>query len=368
MIYDMDIELQTITCQEINDGFVINGDDYKLFENDFLKVRKDILLSNPNLTDYTTPISYLIRADGVIIGTLFPFPTKFKAGNDIYTATSASDLYVVKEYEKYAPGADLVMAPIKNKNSYAVILGDISAEGMACYHAFRFFDFALPKMIQPHNSRFILENVGLSGVLLKIAYSFLNAFLKPFVKIVRARLKRFAQKYYVERLEEVPDWVDDMVINDGHKYMEIHDSKWIRWCINNTFVGNCSRQMDLYGIYDISRRPIGFFVIREKNTSIPSRNISEMRMGTIMEWGSYDESQLSEYDITKIAVSCFSDKIDAIQYASSNNDVIKKMRKYGFLHHNYHHVVFKDCKKLFKDAKDSTLWRLRWGYGDSMFS
>ena len=160
----MEIELQKITCQEVLDGKQIDGDDHKLLENNFIKVRKSVLLKNPNLDDYSDAIVYIVRADGIIIGTLYPFPTKFKAGDEILKATSASDLFVLKEFEKYAAGADLVMAPIKEKGSNAVILGDISAEGMDCYHAFRFFDFALPKMIQPHSSRFIFQNFGLKGL------------------------------------------------------------------------------------------------------------------------------------------------------------------------------------------------------------
>lgn len=362
----MEIELKIVTCQEALNGVKIDGDDYKLFENNFLNVRKDILLSNPYLNDYSSPIAYLIKADGVIVGTLYPFPTRFKAEGNVYNATSASDLYVVKEYEKFALGADLVMAPIKNKNSNAVILGDISAEGMGCYHAYKFYDFALPKMIQPHNCRFILENFGLKGFVLKAISFIINIFIKPYIIVSIYKLRKFANKYKIEKLDDIPSWVDKMVTNDGHKYMEVHDSKWFQWCIDNSFTSSNTRIMAFYAIYNNSH-PIGFFVIREKNTSISSRNISDMRMGTIMEWGSEDENILSEYDITRIAVSCFSDKIDAIQFASSNEKVLVKMKRFGFMHHNYHHVVFKDCHKKFKEAKDSSLWRLRWGYGDSMF-
>lgn len=363
----MEIQLQIITYDDLSSGLDVTGDNYNLYKEGFEEKRKSIFLKNPNLTDYSTPAAYLIRANQQVVGALFPFPTKIKVGESIIDASSASSLNVIKEYEKYAAGADLVLAPIRDKRNKAVILADLSSDGLNCYNAFRFKDFALPKMIQPHSAKFILQNFGIQGWLLTISCIVVNAFLKPFYLFSRHRLRRFANNYKVERLSVVPDWVDEMVLNDGHKYMEVHDHRWLQWCLDNTFSSQSDHMKFFYAITDNDGTPMGFFMNYEKTTSIPYRHILNLHQGTVMEWGSYDENILTELDITKIAVAQFSKNLDLCQFASSNQRVIKKMRKYGFFQHNYHHIVFKDNTKSYKDCGDPTLWRLRFGYADSLF-
>lgn len=363
----MDIRLERISIQDILDGKEIRNDIHHLYQNAFLSRRKDIFLKNPNMEDKDCAAAYLIRADDTVVGHLFPFPTKIKAGETVLKATSASDLLVIKEYEKYAAGADLVMAPVRDKKNEAVVLADISAEGMDCYHAFRFKDFAIPKMIQPHTSKFILQNFGLKGWKLNMVRACVDVFLKPYIACSMFSLKRFACKYKVVKMEKVPEWVDNMVENDGHKYMEIHDHKWMQWCLDNSYSGSKTHKKAFYAILGKGEKPLGFFINYEKITSIPSRHIKELRQGTLMEWGSYDEHLLTELDITKISMATFPDGLSMMQFATMNKSVLKKMRKYGFMHHNYHHVVFKDMTKKLKDSGDANLWRLRFGYADSLF-
>lgn len=362
----MDITLQRISLQDVLDGIVIEGDNNQLYKNAFLARRKDIFFKNPSLEDNNVACAYLVRADGVVVGHLFPFPTRIKAGDVLLKAASASALYVIEKYEKYAAGADLVMAPIRDKMNEAVVLADISADGMDCYHAFKFKDFALPKMIQPHTSQFIYQNFGLKGLFLNTACFLTNLFLKPFIAFSMYRLRKFAMRYNVKKLDKIPEWVDDIVLNDGHKYMEIHDHKWMQWCLDNSYSHDKTHYKYFCAICD-GEKPIGFFINYEKSTSIPIRNIYNMKQGTLMEWGSYDETKLSELDITKIAMANFSKGMSLIQFASLNKDVLKKMKRFGFIHHNYHHVVFKDITKKYKDSGDASLWRLRFGYADSLF-
>lgn len=363
----MDIQLQTITIKDIKEGIKIEKDDHGLYENDFLVRRKNIFLNNPFWEDDMTAAAYLIRANGVVVGHLFPFPTRIKVGNQIVSASSASDLFVIKEYNQYAAGADLVMAPIRDKRFSAIILADISADGMDCYHAFRFHDFALPKMIQPRNSQFIFQNYGLKGAPMRVTSGFVNVFLKPLICLSNLILRRYAAKYKIVKMTKVPAWVDNMVMNDGHKYAEVHDQKWLQWCLDNTTFCPDDHKKYFYAIYNKQSQPIGFFVNYEVVTNISNRNINNLKQGTVMEWGSYDEKKFSEYDITRIAIASFSRDLSLVQFASLNQSVLKKMRKYGCIRHNYHHVVVKDTSKKLKDISDPDLWRLRFGYADSLF-
>ena len=170
----MEIKLQQVTRQDLQEGIVIENDDYNLFGEGFLKSRKDVFLKNPNLTDPTSVLAILARADNVVVGSFFPFPIIIKAGDQLLNASSASSLNVVKEYEKHAVGADLVIAPIMDNHNKALVFASLSSDGLNCYKAFKFTDFALPKMMQPHTSKFLLQNYGVKGFALNFGFHLLK--------------------------------------------------------------------------------------------------------------------------------------------------------------------------------------------------
>lgn len=363
----MEIKLHQITYHEIKNNIQIDGDNHGLFKNP-LSNRKKMLLSNPYLDNYHRIGANIVRADGVVVGSCFLFPTKFKAENEILNSSGATALEVHKEYQKYAAGIDIIMAPLLDPLNKAIIYAGLSQEALKCYKAAKFSDFALPKMIQPYNPRFIFENFGFRGIALKTVCFITNLFLKPYIKLMRFLLKRNSKKYLIKHLTKVPSWVTDIVVGDGHKYMEIHDSDWMQWCIDNGSANYDIIPNYFYAIYDDKEQPIGFFLIKERVYSIPSRNITRTSFGTIMEWGTINENLLSEYEITKIATSFFRDDIDAIQLATSNVSVIKKMKKFGFLHHGFHHIVYKNLTGKYNDSKNPDNWRLRFGYSDTIIN
>mgnify|MGYP007025061347 CR=1 FL=1 len=53
-----------------------------------------------------------------------------------------------------------------------------------------------------------------------------------------------------------------------------------------------------------------------------------------------------------------------IEFASDNPETVKKMKKKGFIPFGLAHVVFKDKKKKYPEAKKPENWRLRLGYAD----
>mgnify|MGYP001500364286 CR=1 FL=1 len=364
----MEIELQQITYHELKNNFQIVGDNYDLIKKSFNNNRKKALFSNPNLDNDDRIGANIVRADGVVVGYCYPFPTKFKAGNEILNSSGATALEVYKEYQKYAPGVELIMATLLDPLNKAIIYADLSEDGLKFYKAARFTDFALPKMIQPNNSRFIFENFGFRGIALKTACFITNMFLKPYIKLMRFLLKKNSQRYRIKHLTRIPSWVTDIVVGDGHKYMELHNNDWMQWCLDNCFSNYDIIPNYFYAIYDEKEQPIGFFLIKERAYSIPSRNISRTSFGTIMEWGTVDTNILCEYEITKIATSFFSAGIDAVQFATSNISVIKKMKKFGFFHHGFHHIVYKNLTEKYKDSDNPDNWRLRFGYSDSIIN
>ena len=83
-----------------------------------------------------------------------------------------------------------------------------------------------------------------------------------------------------------------------------------------------------------------------------------------MEWAISPSSELEEGDIYRMAVPTFNKKVDIIEYATDDQKVVRKMKKYGFIPHGFAHIVLKDLAKKYKDIGDMSQWRIRFGYSD----
>jgi len=225
--------------------------------------------------------------------------------------------------------------------------------------------FVFPQLIQIRNFTKILPVIGVPRIIAKLFGWIPTAFYYPFRFLIYKKSERIRNRYTVKKVNEVPEWVDDIVFNDGHRFMELHDSKWLQWNLDHMFHSN---ERNLTSFYTVSQdgKGIGFFMIKERFGSIESRGVKDAKFGHIVEWGTKDPKLLSEYSLQLMALSSFSKDVDLVYMASTDYDVVKKMKKFLLLRIRDAEVAFKDFSKKFKDANNQDLWRLRLGYGDTI--
>jgi hypothetical protein len=155
-----------------------------------------------------------------------------------------------------------------------------------------------------------------------------------------------------------------MVLNDGHKYMEVHDHQWLQWNLDNNFKGDKEDVQSFYAVYK-GGRPVGFFMTKERYRKEAGGKLKNIILSAIVEWGiDKDCKSLCESTLYKMAFSTFSSKSDIIEIATDDDITCSKMKKWGFIKHGFAHIAFKDRKKECQDAKDIKNWRIRYGYAD----
>ena len=77
--------------------------------------------------------------------------------------------------------------------------------------------------------------------------------------------------------------IGGMVLNDGHKYMEVHDHKWLQWCLDNSFKGG---KQDIQSFYVIKKEDehMGFVMTKER-FRVETQGMKNVKIGSIVEWG-----------------------------------------------------------------------------------
>lgn len=362
-----EISLEYYTFRDFKKGFLVSNDPLGIASYANIPERHMAFVECPFVTDEEFVMLTLARVDGVVAGRGMAFPTLFKAGDEIMAGSGGSSLFVAERYRDLDVAIDIRTSYPNRKRSNADISADFSKDGIGVSRALRHNIFSLKKMMLPLNAQFVLENVGFKGGILKIATILGNVVLRPMIRLLNCFGYRRLKHYNVTELTSIPEWVDDISLNDGHKYMEVHDHRWFQWCLDNMFHSKPQNKNHFYSVTK-GGKPVGFFMTKERLAGIRTRNISPMLIGSMMEWGYERESGLCEFDLIKLAIQTFPKGTDLIQIASDDENTIHKTKRLGFVRHGNHFIAHKDVSKRFKEAKDQTLWRLRFGYADSVMN
>ena len=244
-----------------------------------------------------------------------------------------------------------------------ILYAGVSEMALPMYKKIGFKVLEYPRAMQLRKSRSLLSSKGFKGLPLKITSGVVDFLLYSLRALSGLSNRRLSNRYNVKEESSVPDWTETLVKEDTHKYKELHDQKWLEWNLKHNLHSRPRDKQRFYSVYD-NKKPVGFFMIKERYREVAGGVLKDLVVGSIVEWGSIDEHKLKESDIYVLASKCFEKDVAIVEIASSNENVIKKMRKYAFLPHGFSHIIVKDLKKKSSDISDIEKWRIRLGYAD----
>lgn len=366
-LFNDNMEIVTITYQDVIEGYVPEGDVYGLASYALAEPRRKAFLSNPNLTDTSKVMLKVLRNDSVIIGRSMMFPSRFKADGKIVETVGGSALEVAQEFRDGEAGGCLMAYNIRHKENNAVISSGFSPAAAKCHKALRAYMLCFPQLMQVRNFKPILRKAGIKKFFSDVIGVLANCVIWPFIQYSKHRSKMLYRNYTIEEVKKIPDWVEDISLNDGHRYMEVHDRKWFQWTLDNKFHSHPNNVTRFYCVSKDGDN-LGFFMTKERHKHVDKTKGGDIVIGSICEWGSKNIKILSELDLHIMALSRFSAKVDAIFMATNNNDVVKHMKRHLFVPRNEAKIAFYDLRKEYRDARDINLWRVRLGYGDTVLN
>lgn len=359
------MEIKVVTYDEVKNGYKPTNDPYGFGSYAIAEPRKTAFLSNPSLVDMSRPMIIQATVNDIIIGSVMNLPSRFWAEGKIIESVGGSALEVAEDYRNGDAGIMLMAFNMQQKEYAVTIASGFSRVASKCHKAMGSKIFAFPQLVQVRNFSKILPVLGVPQWVACLLGWIPTIIFFPIRVYVSQKGKNIKKKYYVEKVNKVPSWVNDIVFNDGHKYMEVHDQQWLQWNLDNSFHESDLNKTSFY-IVSLEGENIGFFMTKERFSSIESRGVHNAVFGSIVEWGTKAPSRLSEYDLQMMALNSFSRKVDLIYMATTDDTVVKKMKKLFLLRMRDAEVAFKDLSKQYKEAKDMTQWRLRLGYADTI--
>ena len=352
-----------ITYQELKDGTYKNAyipqDEKFPVTSHLTSSFRDALIACPNNKDDSKTFMHLyVDEEGKEVGRTIRFGTRIKAGDKVYEAGSGCGFEVVEECRKDGVGADLIMISL-NSNEYDFLLAaGLTLMSFPLHRQLKYHLFEVQQYYKVRHVKYVMKPCeGLKGWLSKMKKTIVLKLKDVPNHIEYFRLKK---NYVIKKETIVPEWVSEMVANDGHQYMEVHDREWFQWNLDYNTYGYNEDIQSFYSIHDRGNKPLGFFMTKERIIKKPGRNHGFI-IGTVVEWESIDKNALSEVDINLLAMHSFSKRIDVIFTLACESGTASQLMKMGFKERASFKAGIKDKKKQFDNIGDQNLWRLRYG-------
>lgn len=357
----MEFNSRIITYGDLRKGLHFGNDKYGIASYEY-ETRRKTFLANPCAGEDDEVFMYIVEADGVPVGRTMLFNTRIKIEDEILPLYSGSSIRVEDSFQKYGLGGEIFAFGGTIKGRKLFLSAGISDMALPLYKVTKYNIFKFPKLLRINDSKPLIGKVGIKGFLQSMCGAVVNAILKMFYIFSKPKTNRLKKKYTLEKATIVPQWVDDIVLNDGHKYAEVHDHKWLQWNLENGFKGHKRDKQSFYVVKQ-NESLVGFVMTKERYRE-EVQGMKDVLIGSIVEWGSKDEKVLSEADLYRLVLDTFSKEVDIVETAT--NDVVTQrvLKRMGFIHHGDAHIAFRDKTKQLKDSSDASMWRLRYGYAD----
>lgn len=362
MMYAEGAILRRITYRELKDKtYDTHGDDYGVISDYFNNNTKKALLSNPNYDNDTKTVLNVVIYKDEIVGRHMLMPTQIKIGDRTVKAQTGGGHEINDRFQGKGFGTLVVHDTILN-SEYPIYIGQLYSSGaISILKKMDICIFGKPLYNKDRKKRSVLVAKGYRGIRLAW-HSFWGDLRLRFAEIPNMiRFYKLKYKYTIKQEKEIPEWITEMVLQDGHKYMEIHDREWFQWNLENTFSSNAHDKNYFYAVYEKDGTPAGFYMTKERFEENKKGTFKNLVRGTVVEWGSSNECKLSEFDLNIMALFTFGKQVDKVNTVISSSNGELEMKKLGFEFRGIYQMTFKPSADCEEEMRNQENWRIRYG-------
>lgn len=347
------------------------GGDIKIPEHlQAAKTHIDSIKANPLLYD-NCPIFKIGIVDGRVGGSSYMFPMGLYAEGINVLSASGCQLNV----DSWARGSGLGFglcdfAEDRRDGEHDVFEGAGMSQIAVKVHRFmgyRIFEY--PRLIMLLKSRAVVE-MKIKNWLAKpvswiidgciwiysLIVSFIGRFKTVGVKVFDVDVCDDAQLSILGQMTEV----------EGTRFSEVHDARWFKWVLNNSFSKDGPARAYLTYKKD---KPVGFFMVKERfHEQASHRGFKNVWLGSVIEWGclpGYENKLLWRIVLWSLKRR---KKLDAVEFPAYERFVQKFLRRLGWQHVGDANFCYRvRSNSSFKEPEgmnNPDNWRLRPGMGD----
>lgn len=361
-----EVELKQISYAQLRGGNWLEDSDLYSLAAFVDENVQQTFLQCPNNTDGKKTAVLLAVSEGVVVGRHLLYGTRIKCGECSVMAQSSGSTEVHQSLRGKGVGSRINKWTLNN-DEYPIYLCSLlspSCLSIMSKPENGCIIFSFPQMVKIINTEAAFGCRGFKGGFLWLCKTICNSFNWVLNIPYRIRLSKIKKKYSIKREDHIPEWAEEMCLNDGHKYAEYHDREWLEWNLTHNLSGQLEDKQYFYSVYDAKCIPVGFFMtkIRVRKDII---KYDRMVSGTLCEWATVRDD-LCESDINLLALSTFPKNCYQFFTVTNSQFTEKTLRFFGFMRKGRMEMGFRDKLGQFPDMADQKLWRIRYGCCNSI--
>lgn len=329
------------------------------------------LRTNPFVISEESPVYKIGIVDGQVGGTAYIFPTRIIVDGKEVLAASGSELKVETWARHSGLGFGLCdFAPDMRDGDHVIFEGGCISQIAVKVHRFmgyRIFEY--PRFIMLLKSRALVE-MKIKNWLERPVSWLIDGCIWVYSLIVSLFGRVSTSGFNIIEVD-VNDGVQlailgKMTETEGARFAEVHNKKWFRWVLGNSYSNDGPAKAYLMYKKD---KPIGFFMVKERfHEQASHRGFKNVWLGSVIEWGclpGYENKLLWRIVLWALKRR---KKLDAIEFPACEQFVQKFLRRLGWQHVGDANFCYRvRPNSSFKEPEgmnDPVNWRLRPGMGD----
>ena len=270
--------------------------------------------------------------DGREVGGEYVFPLLLKTPVGVLTVLAGSTLFVDPAYRQSGLGMDLPELRWQKSPSRTALGAALSQMALPIHELLGYVVFRMPRYVVAWKCRAVLEPI-LGRFVSRIVAPLLDIVVAVYTLLLRSVA---AVALFGIKVREVqPDDTDalksvaELIASDGAAFSEVHDARWLRWHMTETFTKNGPAR--LFAAFDKAGL-VGFCMVKRRFYAQAShRGFRNVWLGSILEWQARPKSEGKlGWLLAHAALRLKAEGVDAVEVSSADHRLHLFFRRLGW--------------------------------------
>lgn len=328
----MDLSEFFRTYKDLKENKQLGFDDPYHMMDTMNPLMREAFLNKPTGYNPDEICQYIALDGNKIVGTLFFFRNRFLVDGKEHGCQAGSTLYVHPDYRPRGIGACALMQFVDLHPEKNTISNGISQMAQPIYKALGFSFFETPRYILLRKTRSVVETVLKTENKIIHPICWLGDIVFAIARFIMSLGNKIRMaKYSVERVYTCPQEVEDIVLEDEHRFKELHDKKWFDWSLKYDYNCDSRKKKEFFVVKNDKGDIVAFFLNKIKFFNQAShRGFRNVLLGTVSEWGIKKGVGISEFDIQYLAARYMPRNVDACEVTSVDTTTCKRFTRHLF--------------------------------------
>lgn len=307
-------------------------------------------------------------------GREYVFPLRLRTTYGEIEVLSGSSLSVEPEYRRSGLGMDLPELRWQNSPSKIALGASLSQMALPVHQLLDYIVFLLPRNIMLWRSRALVET-KIAGFAAKCLVFVLDCGIWLYSLLLRVvcscKLNGLTSEEVSFDDEAMLGTVAEMIADDGASFAEVHDARWLRWHMAESF--SPAGPMRLFVVRSRGE-VVGFYMTKKRfHEQASHRGFKNVWLGSVIEWQVKKgfEKKLG-WILVHAALRLKKEGMDAVEIPSADKSLNRFLRRIGWRQVGESNFVIKagEGSPLFGNEEMAKVenWRLRPAMGDAGLS